>query len=67
MNSTTIFLSLIFGSIGMGYLVYGKKQQRLLPLVSGLVLCAIPYFISSALILSGICILVILLPFILKL
>jgi hypothetical protein len=38
---------MIFGAIGMGYFVYGKGNARLVPLLSGLGLCAFPYFISS--------------------
>ena len=29
---TTLIFSILFGSIGMGYFVYGKKQQAALPL-----------------------------------
>lgn len=39
--------SMLFGSIGMGYLAYGKKRQELIPALAGIALCAFPYFISS--------------------
>ena len=44
---TTLILSILFGSIGMGYFVYGKKQQAAVPLIVGLALCIFPYFVSS--------------------
>jgi len=44
---TTLIFSILFGSIGMGYFVYGKKQQAFVPLVAGLALCIFPYFVSS--------------------
>jgi len=49
MESTAqIVWGLIFGSIGFGFFLYGKKQKALVPFVVGLLLCVIPYFIASA-------------------
>jgi len=44
---TTLIFSILFGSIGMGYFVYGKKQQAAIPLLAGIVLCIFPYFVSN--------------------
>jgi hypothetical protein len=44
---TTLIFSILFGSIGMGYFVYGKKQQAAVPLLAGIVLCIFPYFVSN--------------------
>ncbi len=49
MNTTTLFLGLIFGSIGMGYLIYGRKQKHGIALMSGVALCALPYLVSDIL------------------
>ncbi len=40
----------------MGYMIYGKKQKKLIPLGAGIALCVFPYFIShlGALIITGI-------------
>jgi hypothetical protein len=38
---------LLFGSIGLGYFIYGKKQRAVVPLVCGLVLMAFPYFVTN--------------------
>lgn len=43
----TIFVMLIFGSIGMGYFIYGKKQQKYVPLSVGIALMVYSYFVSS--------------------
>jgi hypothetical protein len=53
----TLFLGLLFGAIGSGYLVYAKRQHDALFLVVGFVLILIPYFIASAvlLIVVGLC------------
>ncbi|MBI5846268.1 MAG: hypothetical protein HZB23_16550 [Deltaproteobacteria bacterium] len=37
----------LFGAIGVGYFMYGKKQGRLIPLVTGIALCVYPYFFES--------------------
>jgi hypothetical protein len=41
----------LFGSIGLGYFIYGKKQRAVVPLVCGLVLMLFPYFISNVVLL----------------
>lgn len=47
MDSTLIFSGLIFGSIGMGYVIYGRKQANFVTLLSGIGLCVFPYFTNS--------------------
>ena len=55
-DTSTIVWGVILGSIGLGFLVYGKKQKAIIPLFSGIGLMLVPYFISNKyiLILSGI-------------
>jgi hypothetical protein len=45
--STSLLLGVLFGSIGMGYLVYGKKQRKGMALFSGIALCVFPYCVSN--------------------
>lgn len=40
---------MLFGSIGFGYFLYGKKQKAVIPLVCGITLMVFPYFISNSL------------------
>ncbi|ENV47764.1 hypothetical protein P255_01772 [Acinetobacter brisouii CIP 110357] len=47
MNATQLFLGVIFGSIGLGYFIYGKKQKRSMPFMCGLSLMVYPYFFDS--------------------
>ena len=57
MNSTSILMwGMIFGSIGLGFVAYGKKRKAVIPLFSGIGLIVCPYFISNTyiLVLSGI-------------
>jgi len=65
-NASTLLWGVLFGSIGLGYFVYGKKQKTIIPLFCGIGLLAIPYFISNLymLILAGIVLAA--LPFIVK-
>jgi hypothetical protein len=66
MNVSTLIWGVIFGSIGLGFLVYGKKQKAVIPLLSGIGLIVFPYFISNLyiLILSGV--ILVALPFFIK-
>ena len=42
-----LFWGSVFGSIGLGYFVYGKRQSAVVPLVCGLLLMVFPYFIET--------------------
>ena len=46
MNESFLW-GVLFGSIGMGFLVYGRKQRAIVPLACGLALMVFPYFVSS--------------------
>jgi len=50
-DSQSLIWGLIFGSIGLGYFVYGKKQRSVVPLVCGLGLMVFPYFVSNTVVL----------------
>jgi Raf kinase inhibitor-like YbhB/YbcL family protein len=56
--STMAYLlwGLVFGSIGTGYFMYGKKRPNAMAMLSGLALMVYPYFIGStwAMILIGV-------------
>jgi len=46
---STLVIGIITGALGMGYIVYGRRQTKFVPLVAGIFLCAYPYFIDSVL------------------
>ncbi len=53
MFSTSFLLaSLFWGSIGVGLCIYGKRQQSWAPMCGGIVMIAISYLVSSALLMS---------------
>ena len=66
MDSTSLFLSLLFGAIGMGMLMYGKKAGRMVPLGAGLALMVIPYCIPNAIALLIVCCLLTAMPWLLR-
>lgn len=55
-DTTGLFLSLTFGSIGFGYFIYGKRQSYKIALRSGVALMIYPYFVSNhyAMVMTGV-------------
>jgi hypothetical protein len=51
-NANFLFASLIWGSVGVGYFIYGKKQRSSVPMIGGIVIIAVSYLIGSALLMS---------------
>ncbi len=47
MDVSTIMWGLLFGCVGLGYFVYGKKQAAIMPLICGIGLMVFPYFVSN--------------------
>lgn len=50
-----LFASLIWGSVGVGYFIFGKRQQSLPALLGGLLMVAASYFAPSVLVMSLVC------------
>ena len=46
-GTAVLLWGLLFGSIGFGFFIYGKKQKAVVPLITGIVLCVVPYFIAN--------------------
>ena len=47
MDTATLLWGVLFGSLGMAYFVYGKKQGALVPLLCGIALMLFSYFVSN--------------------
>lgn len=43
----SLMIGLIFGSIGVGYCIYGRKQSHLVAFLAGTFLIGLPYAIDS--------------------
>ncbi|VAX06784.1 hypothetical protein MNBD_GAMMA25-1435 [hydrothermal vent metagenome] len=55
-NTTQLIWSILFGGIGLGFFSYGKKQKAVVPFVIGVALFVFPYFITNTylLVITGI-------------
>jgi len=54
---------LLFGSIGLGFFIYGRKQRAAVPLICGLALMIFPYFVSNSILLVVIGVALIAIPY----
>lgn len=63
MNLSSLLWGLLFGSAGLGFFLYGKKQQAFVPLLCGLALMIFPYFVSNTFLLVAIGVALIALPY----
>lgn len=63
MTTSLLLWGLLFGSIGLGFFLYGKKQRRVVPLVCGLALMIFPYFVSDIILIVVVGIVLIAIPY----
>ena len=55
LGSTAVLVwGMIFGSIGVGFFIYGKKLPAIAPLYVGVALYDFPYFIANVYALVGV-------------
>lgn len=54
MNTSSLLWGLLFGSIGVGFFVYGKRQRAVVPLICGVALIIFPYFVANSILLVAI-------------
>ena len=62
----TLFFGFLFGAIGVGYIMYGRKQRRGVALACGVALCAFPYFFDSVILVIVIGVVLMALPFFIR-
>ncbi|MDX1492158.1 MAG: hypothetical protein R3332_12815 [Pseudohongiellaceae bacterium] len=68
MASTSVLLwSVLFASIGVGYLTYGRKQRHKMATFSGIGLLLYPYFFNSSVLIVIVGVLLMSLPYVVKL
>ena len=63
MNTAALLWGLFFGSIGLGFFIYGKKQHALVPLLCGMALMIFPYFVTNNLLLVAMGSVLVILPY----
>lgn len=47
MDTASLLWGVLFSSIGLGYFIYGRKQQQLVPLLCGIGLMGFTFFVSN--------------------
>lgn len=62
MDTTSLTVGVLAGAVGFPYFIYGKKYNKQVMMISGIVLCVYPYFIGNHLLLILIGIVLTLLP-----
>ena len=64
MSSTAVLMwGMLFGAIGFGFFLYGKRQRAVVPLITGIALCVFPYFIENVYVLVGVGLLLVAIPY----
>ena len=46
-TTASLLWGIFFGSIGLGFFIYGKRQKAPVPLATGIGLFLLPYFVSN--------------------
>lgn len=52
LDASYLFASLIWGSIGVGLWIYAKRQSSFIAFFGGIVILAVSYLVSSAMVMS---------------
>lgn len=63
MDTSSLIWEMLFGAIGLGFFVYGKRQRAVVPLLTGIALSIFPYFISNVYAMVAVGIILTLLPY----
>jgi hypothetical protein len=66
MNTASLLWGLLFGSIGLGFFVYGRRQKVVVPLVCGVALMIFPYFVSNTVLLVALGVVLMAIPYFLR-
>jgi hypothetical protein len=66
MTATYLMLSMLFGTFGLGFVIYAKKAGKLVPAIAGAALMVIPYFISNVAVMAIVCGALTVLPFVFR-
>lgn len=67
LSASSLLLGVLFGSLGLGFFIYGRKQRTIVPLLCGLALMVVPYFIPNALLLFAVGFVLVAVPYFVRL
>ena len=64
MNGTALLMwGMLFGAIGFGFFLYGRKQKSVVPLITGIALSVVPYFIANVYVLVMVGVILVAIPY----
>jgi len=63
-DTTAMMLSVLFGALGFGFLIFGKKSGQMIPMFVGLALMVFPYFIPNVVLMLSVCLVLTAVPFV---
>lgn len=67
LSQSWLLWGILFGSVGLGYFLYGKREKAVVPMVCGLLLMIFPYFVEGTIPLVGIGIALAVIPYFVRL
>jgi hypothetical protein len=62
-SAALLIWGMLFGSIGVGFFIYGKQQKAIVPLCVGAALCIFPYFVANVYVLCFIGAMLVAIPY----
>ncbi len=65
-QTSTLMWGMLFGAFGMGFFAYAKRQRDPVALLTGVALCAFPYFVPNVYLMVLVGAALTALPFVLK-
>jgi hypothetical protein len=65
-TEASLIWGVLFGSIGLAYFTYGRRQQKMVPLFSGVGLIAITFFVGNVYLLVGLGVVLMALPYFIR-
>jgi hypothetical protein len=66
MDEATLLWGFAFGTIGIAMAVYGRKQQKIVPMACGVMLVVSPYVVTEVYPLIGLGALFVIIPFLIR-
>lgn len=66
-DTASLLWGTLFGAVGLGFFIYGKRQKAPVPLFSGVALFVVPYLISNPYVLVPVGIALAVLPYLVRL
>jgi hypothetical protein len=65
-DENVLLASFLFGMVGLGMFMFGKKSGRFVPMGSGLALMAVPYLVTNLLVLLTVGVALLAMPWIVR-